>query len=182
MDRVLGISSCVAPTRISLPQCAVSGSGVDRYVQLNVLASRALTIGLIGASLQSRAIRGGVAQRSALLSVPPAGGWRVSLLCRARHCQGSWQLGGAYFFAPGGRRQCWSANPWWMRLETAVGPGSHYRYSVRATQKEKTVIGISQNFLVWVAFLATILYRISMIPAKSSLFRNPQFPRFLSVI
>jgi hypothetical protein len=107
----------MAPARITAPQCAVSGSDVDRYVLLDVLASRVLNIGLIGVSLQSRAIRGGVAQCSALLSVPPAGGWRVSLLCRARHCQGSWQLGGAYFFAPGGRRQCWSANPWWMRLD-----------------------------------------------------------------
>ena len=32
-------------------------------------------------------------------------------------------------------------------------------HPVRASQKEKTDISISQNFLVWVAFLKTILYQ-----------------------
>ena len=42
-------------------------------------------------------------------------------------------------------------------------------HPVRASQKEKTDISIFQNFLFWVAFLATILYHISFrksIPAK----------------
>jgi len=50
--------------------------------------------------------------------------------------------------------------------------------AVRATQKEKTVIGISQNFLVWVAFWGRILYHISSIPA---IFRGPQIWGPLSV-